>query len=256
MKKEQKPEYPDLDRRKYIRLDSVFPVAFSIRGVDKDNLSGCWIQGFTNNLSRGGLCVTVNNLKAEFKDALFDPKAKLALKIEIPLTRRCVSATGKATWIQKLGPKEEGRYALGVAYEVIDKRQNSIIMRYARAKKLFAPLTLSVIVIISIGLLFNTYISLSLMRVNKTMADQLVKVVQESSIAKQKIKETVKERQDLQVKLQEAKLRIDTVEEQLQSLKDSQPQAAIQLQGLVKELELDRPRCRSSSWPRGAKKAR
>jgi len=53
------------EQRRYIRLDSVFPVEFRIFSLDGKSFLSDWLQGFTNNIGKGGLCLLVNNLPSE-----------------------------------------------------------------------------------------------------------------------------------------------------------------------------------------------
>ena len=48
----QKPA--DHERRKYLRLDSVFSVEFRLISVGHKQYLSDWLQGFTSNLSKGG----------------------------------------------------------------------------------------------------------------------------------------------------------------------------------------------------------
>ena len=57
---------------------------------------------------------------------------------------------------------------------------------------------------------------------NKFMVEQLIKIVQESSIARQKIKEITKDRAELQMKIQALESRIDTVEKEKALLKEKE----------------------------------
>ena len=43
------------EHRKYVRLDSVFPVQFQLLGLDGKSSLSEWIQGFTSDISKGGI---------------------------------------------------------------------------------------------------------------------------------------------------------------------------------------------------------
>jgi len=201
------------ERRNYIRLDSVFPVQFRLITLDGKGFLSDWLQGFTNNVGKGGICLIVNNLNPQFAKLLKGQQAKLSLGIEIPLTKSPVNAKASVSWIKEVFG-ETNKYLIGLSYEEIDTLQNNRIMRYARTKKLFVPIVLSVIIVLGVALSINSFISLKLIKGNKALVAQLVRIMQESSIAKQKIKEIAKERQDLQIKIQTLELRIQTIEEE------------------------------------------
>ncbi|MFH0762270.1 MAG: hypothetical protein V1925_00040 [Candidatus Omnitrophota bacterium] len=201
------------ERRKYIRLDSAFPVQFQILAADRErSLSGC-LQGFTNNVGKGGICLAVNNLTPALAEIVKERKAVFALDIQMPLAAKAVKATAKAAWIEAV-PACPSSYLIGLSYENIDPVANSRLIRYARSKKLMIPVLLGIIIIFALGFGLNSYISAKLIKGNKALVAQLVAMVQRSSIAKQKVKAINKEREDLQVSLKAVQLQIRVAEEE------------------------------------------
>jgi len=203
---------PQQERRKYIRLNSVFPVQFRILSLDGKRFLSDWLQGFTNNIAKGGICLTVNNLNPELAQILKDQQGKMSLEIEMSMTRSPVAALAKVSWVEDV-VSEANRYLIGLKYEEIDNSRNNRIVRYTWTRKLFVPFVLSVIMLLGLGFALNSFISVKLIQGNKTLVEQLVRILQESSIAKQKIKEIAKERQDLQLKIQALQSHIQTIKE-------------------------------------------
>lgn len=201
------------ERRKYIRLDSVFPVQFRLVNSDGNRFISDWLQGFTSNIGKGGMCLSVNRLDAQLARILKERQAKLALNIEIPLNRKPVPAQASVAWIREAAD-EPNRCLIGLSYDDIDKGQNAMMMHYAWLKKLFMPVALSLIIILGAGFAFNTFISIKLIKGNKLLVEQLLNIVQESSLAKQKVKTISKEREDLQLKIKALELRIKIIEEE------------------------------------------
>ena len=198
------------ERRRYIRLDSVFPVGFRLLSLDGKTPLSDLLQGFTNNVSKGGICLTVNNLKPELVVLIKNKQTKVYLGIEIPLSAKETPALANVTWTKELAG-EVNRYFIGLNYEQIDRRQNAVIMRYAWTKKLFVPVVLGVIIILGVALSINSFISYKLIKGNKALVAQLVGISQESSVAKQKIKEITKEREDLQVGVHSLQMRLQAL---------------------------------------------
>lgn len=222
------------ERRQYIRLDSVFPVEFQILSPDRESsLSGC-LQGFTNNVGKGGICLAVNNLVPALAETLKERKSLITLQIQMPLAARSVKATAKVAWIESVSNCPNS-YLIGLAYENIDPVANSRLMRYARGKKLIIPLLTWTIIIFGLGLGLNSYISATLIKGNKALVAQLVAMVQRSSIAKQKIKTINKEREDLQLKLNAVELQIRTAEEESIKSTSNKREAAFLLEELNKQ---------------------
>jgi hypothetical protein len=215
MKKE--PFYPE--RRQYIRLDSVFPVSFKISSLDSSHAPSDWIQGFTHNVSKGGILLEVNNLKPQVLELVKKQKYHIALslRIQMPLTGPVINTQAKIAWSGE-NPQSPDRYLIGLNYEQIDPAQLRRILRYARTKKLFLPAVLTVIIILGIGFAVNGYISLQLIKGNRALVENLIKILQESNVAKQKIKEIDRDKDQLQLKISALQIHMQTVEEEKANL--------------------------------------
>jgi hypothetical protein len=213
------------ERRQYIRLDSVFPVQFRLVSTDGRQFLSDWQQGFTNNVGKGGICLIVNNLAAELTGLLKKRGAKLSLGIEMPLARKPVNALAEVTWIQEASGLP-GKYLVGLNYLEINSWQNNRILRYALAKKFFVPFVLIVIFTLVLGFTVNGFINIELIKKNKALVEQLVKTTQESNMAKNRIKEMVKEGKDLQERIQALQLQIQNLEKDRYS---AQTQAKIEV---------------------------
>ncbi|MBU1727332.1 MAG: hypothetical protein KJ880_06865 [Candidatus Omnitrophica bacterium] len=205
------------EQRKYIRLDTVFPVQFRlIKPGTKISLSD-WYQGFTNNVGKGGLCLSVNNLSHHLAELLKKKEAKLSLVIDLPLAAGTVSALTYVAWVRGDSGIPD-KYLIGLSYDEIDPHQNRRIMRYALTKKFFLPVTLTIIGILALGFAANSLLNIKLAQGNKQLVAQLVKIIQESSVAKQKVKAIYKEKEDLQLKIQLLESRIQRTEEEKEEL--------------------------------------
>ncbi|MDD5254532.1 MAG: PilZ domain-containing protein [Candidatus Omnitrophica bacterium] len=200
------------ERRQYIRLDSVFPVQFQLLNPDTKEAVSAWLQGFTNNISKGGICLAINNLDQAFALLIKNRQVRISLGIEMPFSRTPIAAVAQIAWVQA-SAEQPGKYFIGLRYENISAEGSLQIIRYARAKRLFVPLVLGVIIALGAAFAVDSYINVKLVKGNKALVSQLVKILQESSVAKQKIKEINKDRDDLQVRIEALKARIRTVEE-------------------------------------------
>lgn len=128
-------EYSGRERRRYIRLDSVFPVSFKLLSLDGKEFLSDWLQGFTNNISKVGICLEVNKLNPDFANLIKNRQAKLSLDIEMPLAKTPVPALASIAWVKEL-VATPGRHLIGLSYDEINPRHNRRIMRYAWIKKL------------------------------------------------------------------------------------------------------------------------
>lgn len=237
----------DKDRRKYIRLDSVFPVDFRLLSLDGRNFLSDWIQGFTNNISRGGICLSVNNLASEYLNLLKDKQAKLSLNIEIPLHKKAVGAKARVAWMDIF---KANRCLIGLAYEEIEPRLNNRIFHYALAKKFIPRISLAIIIILLLSFSISGYLNLKLIRSNKALIDQFVNILQKSSIAKQQIKKLIQEKEGLNLNLSEMEIRMKALEEERNRIREAEKTKLIkqkeaelkinELVVLIEQLQIDK----------------
>ena len=201
------------ERRQYIRIDSVFPVLFSILSLDeKTVIAGC-LQGFTRDIGKGGICITVNNFTQELEARLKNRKVKLSLGIEMPLSAEPVKAVATVTWVRGV-PECPNRYVIGLRYEKIEAKENQRLIHYARIKKIFPTAAITSIVVLSLAVALGTYVNIKMIQGNKALVGHLVTIIQDSSVAKMKIKLISKEKEDLKIKISTLESRIQSVEEE------------------------------------------
>ncbi len=139
------------DRRRYTRLDHIFPVEFRFLNSRGEALSG-WYQAFTQDVGRGGLCIIVNNI--EFGDVKYlgEKEAVMSLNISIPLGKEPVAALGRLSWFKTTRTEPCLQYALGVSYENIDPKGNKRILKYVRTRKFLKSLAITFSIFLSAGL--------------------------------------------------------------------------------------------------------
>ncbi|MDD5477316.1 MAG: PilZ domain-containing protein [Candidatus Omnitrophica bacterium] len=204
---------PAIEQRKYLRLDTVFPVQFRLEGLEGETFLSSWLQGFTNNISRGGLCLFINNIGPDLLKLVKEKKCKLSLEIDIPISKKPIPAQASIVWFKETSEGKR-KCQIGLNYDRISAKQNNELMRYAWLKKLFIPVALSAMVVITLILGINSYLNFNLTRSNKLLVEKLSSVLKDSRLAEQKIGEIVAQRQDLQVKLKALEERIKSVESQ------------------------------------------
>lgn len=207
------------EQRKFIRLDSVFPVEFRFLSLDEKSPLSDWLQGFTRNIGKGGICLEINNLPAQSAKLLKDSQAKLGLKIEIPVAGEPIAALACVVWVKDIAEIPD-RYAVGLNYEKIDRKQNNKIVRYARTKKFFVPLAVTAICLFFIGTISDSYINMKLSRDNKIIIEQLVRIIRESNFAKQREKEINRDKAGLESMIRDLGINIQTLEKEKKSLEE------------------------------------
>jgi len=188
------------EQRRYVRLDTVFPVQFRLESPDRQKILSEWIQGFTSNVSCGGICLAVNNFSPEMFKMCRENKAVLSLEIELPIMRRPVGALASVVWAKEVTAGST-QSLLGLGYTQINPRHSSILMRYAWSKKIFIPLVIAIVIILSAALGINAHYNYQLTKNNKALVEELVGVLQESKQAKEKISQFALSRKALQEKI-------------------------------------------------------
>ena len=201
------------ERRRYVRLDSVFPIRFRIESQDGAEVFCDWVQGFTHNISKGGFRLDVNGLSQQVQELLKNRHLSVSLKIRMPLNRPFVSARAKVAWL-KDGPAGSEDFFIGLAYENIDENSKKRIINYARFKKGLPVFLFGLIFVLAAGAGFNGYLNLKLIKGNRALINQLVGILQEISVAKHKIKDINVQKDDLGLKLDALGVRMKTVEEE------------------------------------------
>ena len=205
------------EHRKYLRLDTVLPVQFRLEDPEgKVFLSG-WVQGFTNNISRGGICLAINNLDPELFELLKKKSAKLSLEIDIPISRKPIPARASIVWVKDI-VSDKRQYLVGINYDNISVKQNNKLMRYAWLKKLFIPVALGAVLILAVSLGANSYSNYKLTQGNKLLIEKLSTVIKDSSLAKQKIAQVTAQRETFVSELKILQEQIKSVQSQKEKI--------------------------------------
>lgn len=212
------PEF--LEKRHYIRLEHVFPVEFQFLSAPLEGLV-LWYQAFTQDINEGGLCLTVNHLDAQAASLLEGKKNSILLHINIPLGTETVTATGRPIWIKKFEGASSLRYLVGVAYERIAQADNKRIMRYIGARKFIKALTITLAVVLSLGVVTQGYINKRLRYENEYLLRNLF-------LNTRAQKNFIKNRDTLLVRIQEQEFllgqsgrKINVLEDHLSKVKDN-----------------------------------
>jgi len=200
-----------IEQRKYLRSNIIFPVQFRLESVDGKNFLSDWLQGFTNNISSGGIALCVNNLERSVLKLIVSKQAKLLLEINLSMSRKPIPATAQVVWVKE-GHGELCQHFIGLRYEHISAKQNSKLLRYACLRKFFPPVALSLIIILVVALGMNNLLNMSLTRSNRQLVEKLTSVIKDSSLANQKAKAAIDQRQDLELKLKSLQERIISAE--------------------------------------------
>ncbi|MFH1776067.1 MAG: PilZ domain-containing protein [Candidatus Omnitrophota bacterium] len=209
---------PSEDKRKYIRLNSVFPV-----GMELEDISGKleFCQAFTQNVSEGGLCVTAFNINETWVDKLLFDKAILNLTINIPLRRAAVSAKARVSWIKEIPDTKPVKWQIGVKYIQISKKDRKRLIYFSRKISLLPKLAAAALIILLLisGVFFVKNIKLQL--ANKAMLQDLISLNKEKDRIIKQFEMLEKGKQNLENQLQDNREVVMLMENRMREIEES-----------------------------------
>ncbi|MBN1406073.1 MAG: PilZ domain-containing protein [Candidatus Omnitrophica bacterium] len=205
------------ERRQYIRLNSVFPVEFSLIFIEGEASSKRY-EGFTHDVSKGGLCIKVKGLSTIDEKALLEKRAKLDLNINMlpPLFTRPIYAKACIAWIEKIeGLAQDTLYSIGVSYEDINPRDRDKIINYAR-RLVWLPRITAVVITVFLSIILALYLSQAKIRQqNQGLIDRLIEISAKRNAYFEKLNNVKQEKILLGMELTAGQSKIKELENQL-----------------------------------------
>lgn len=122
------------NRRKYLRLDTIFPIEFQVVGKDRREPISEMKEGFTRNLGKGGMGIFAKTLKEHDKEIFnFVPhETKLRLIINIPLDNEPIESYATVEWVERQPGPILDTYFFGVSYDFINEIEYDRIVNYTK----------------------------------------------------------------------------------------------------------------------------
>ena len=203
------------EKRGYLRLNSVFPVKYQL--IKAPRGESVWHQGFTGNVSNGGICLEFSDVDREILVLLNSPQeVQLNLKINIPVFGHPVSVRARVSWFKQEQDKF-GHYAVGLRYDHIAEKDRQKIMRFAYSKVILPRLALGVIIILSLAAGIILYNNFRLSSDNKKLVMDMVNVLKDSRESKAELENIQKEKAELDAKLSRSEAKIKDFDEELKN---------------------------------------
>lgn len=167
-----------IERRRYIRLNSVFPVTIYLKKEGKA------IQAFTHDVSQGGICLSVNDPDTGLVNMVEHGLASFDIVIDMPFTSRPVEAQVRPAWHELKSGLRHKKLLIGVSYEKIDPRDNARIVGRARRMK-WLPRAAGLAIVLLLSLLAVSFYEGHALRArNRELIDRFYKVQDTSDIYK------------------------------------------------------------------------
>ena len=181
------------DKRKHIRLRSILPVEFRIIGADPS----AWQQGYTRNVSEGGVCFEAVHLDEAVIRHVGKPDVEVEVSMRIPLHRPPVKAKAKIAWFRHLDPLRENapHYMLGLQFTEIAYADCDRLLGQARALSLFAHVLALTAVVLFLGFVIVGFYNYRLRMGNERLVDDLARAQQEETRIRDTIGEISREKE-------------------------------------------------------------
>lgn len=156
------------------------PVEFVVLD-DEGKRTTPWLQGFTRDVSKGGICLIVNDLWWGFWDRFSCRQTHLFVKIDLPFKRESISANGKVAWAEVKKGAEYNQYIVGLEFLETAEKEARVLFNYALFKKV-APAVMSGVMGVFILLsAVSVYKTQALANENKRLVKEYVRVLEKSS---------------------------------------------------------------------------
>ncbi len=207
-----------IEKRQYVRMNTVFPVEFEIFDETGNERLSRLLQGFTRDVSAGGMCIEFKSFGRDKEELFLAPNARLALVINPPFSKRPVKANARIAWLKKEDEPLPPRYFIGVQYTAIDNKARNRIVKYAK-RLIWIPRIATGVVIVVIALAGILFLNnQKLFAQNRLLVNQLVESAEKKSSVAAELFELQKRRTDLDKELIKAQVNIKRLETALASL--------------------------------------
>lgn len=178
------------DKRKYIRLKSIFPVEFRVAGSS-------WQQGYTCNVSEGGVCFETAHLDAAVLHQVGKPDVEVEVSIRIPLHRPPVKAKAKIAWFHHIDHKNAPRYTLGLQFTEIAYADCDRMLGRARLLSVSTHVLALAVLVLFLGFVVVGFYNYRLRAANERLVDYLAQVQLEEAQIRDTIDEISREKEML-----------------------------------------------------------
>jgi len=218
-------EYKGIERRKYIRLGSVFPVQFKLISLDGTKTLSDLEQGFTTDVSKGGILLRINNIDPKIVRLLEKREAKVLLDIAIPVALRPIEAVSTVAWINVIKEEKGDLCMIGLSFESIEDKDRKRLIEYAlslyRTPKLMAAALLLLLLFLGISRIGE----ISLRRENAILVGRLIDVLEQRTEIVEILDDSGRDKSVLLDKLKKSQSEMAEIEEKRQRLIEGQEEA-------------------------------
>ncbi len=167
------------EKRKFLRLKSVFPVEYLF--VYSKVPFPEWHQGYTSNVSGGGICIGVNRLLDSLATANIATGIRLKVRIYMPLHRPPIEAEGEVVWIDSFQKGTPAKYHIGVHFVSISPSDRKRLLSFARWHVWMPRLTALALSILTLAWGMSLLYNINLEQRNHQLVQHLVDIQRKES---------------------------------------------------------------------------
>ncbi|MCF7895362.1 MAG: hypothetical protein K9L69_04460 [Candidatus Omnitrophica bacterium] len=211
------------NRRKYIRLSTVLPVEFFIADKNGKKITP-WIQGFTHNIGKEGICLIVNDLWWGFWDKFNQDKNKIFLRIKLPFKKESLFLEATIKWKESKELKKFKQYGVGLEFitskkKKAEKKKAGSIFRFAIFKKVVPAAVILILISFALFSSFLFWETNRLAEENRRLVSDHIEILQKNSFLSQSLEENKQAQEFLEKRKQQLDQKIASLEENIFNLK-------------------------------------
>ncbi len=197
------------ERRRYRRLDQIFPVEFQF--LDEEGRPRTdWRQGFTQDVSDGGLCLTMRLVHPDDVRRLGVASTCLVLQVHIPYSAN-IRAAARPVWLRCVQEGLVNTYVAGLDYQQIDRKDLVRMRRYIGVRRFLKAATVTFTLVLTLGLALVTFHNTRLRLENERLLRRL-----SAQLTHQQV--LARDRENLAAKLDEMESDLTQADRQINSL--------------------------------------
>ncbi len=202
------------DKRRYIRISTVLPVEFFIFDAKGKKFTP-WLQGFTHDIGKGGICLLINDFWWGFADRVKQDGVQLFLRINFPFKHQPMCLKARASWVREQRLKDFNRYTVGLKFVKANDKEAKGLFKYAIIKK-YTPIVIGGIMTVLVLFSFSLFWRMeSLVRKNRKLVSNYVSILEKRSSLEEVLKEGLGAEEFLKQRQSNLELAIDSLNEEV-----------------------------------------
>jgi len=207
------------NKRKYIRIPTILPVEFFITDANNKKITP-WLQGFTCDIGKGGICLSVNDLWWGFWKKARERNCQFFLKINFPFKRKPIFLKTKANWFNKKDLGDFKQYVIGLEFLEKNSKEEYSLFRYAAVKKSIPFLVIGFIAVLAIFAFSLNKKANILIQKNRKLVNSYVGMISEESQLKEILEGGEKDSLFLKGRRDEVEIRITMLSSMISEQKE------------------------------------